>query len=271
MAKAWIIRLSAGYGFLPVAVEVDKYATDVSDELTKMMGNKPDSEDCWKAVELDAGYLLVFHNQQNPQIVDPDKAKMDTYNPMASGLANESVRGIAAIVRPDGEGNPCSLDDDEVGAAMPVLSSLFDRFCRVDPGPYDVAKLCFVEEIDPGRGFAYFSVGVVPHGFFIGWDRAPAVQYAEAPRSFENCRIVTVVYDCPQLVLPNDVKAWSGWSADAINEGRCHWLESRDGAVKLDRNTSISDFVKAVRDLGGIVYIQEKTEQKPDRKEGNAE
>ena len=266
MAKSWIIRLSAGYGFLPVASEIAAVAPElggnigIEDKMTEMMGNKPDASDCWRAIGLDADYLLVFHNQKRLQIENLEKAKINAFNPMASGLANERVMGVAVVVKAGEEGGPYALDDAEVEAVMPVLSRLFDKYCRVDPGPYGVANLCFVEEINPGRGFAYFSVGAVPPNFFIGWDRAPAVQYAEPPRTCNGCTIVTVVYDCPDLVLPDDVKSWSGWSAEAINEGKCHWLESRDGSVKLGRLTSIADFVKSVRDLGGIVYIEEKSE-----------
>ena len=267
MAKSWIIRLSAGYGFLPVASEIA--AVDpvlggnigVEDKMTEMMGNEPDASNCWKAITLDSDYLLVFHHPKHPKIKNLEKARLDCYNPMASGLANSRVMGIAVVVKAGEEGYPCALNDAEVEAVMPILSRLFDKYCRVDPGPYVAANLCFVEEIDPGRGFAYFSVGAVPPDFFIGWDLAPAVQYAEPPRTCNGCTIVTVVYDCPDLVLPDNVKSWSGWSAEAINEGKCHWLESRDGSVKLGHLTSIADFVKAVRDLGGIVYIEEKAEK----------
>lgn len=256
MAKRWVVKLPVGYGYLPVLTEVMPNEC-VTDEITRLMGNEPDSDSCWSSYELPSGYVLVVHNQANPQVRDGEKAKIQTLNPMATGLSGSEICGVAVICRLDGHGSPAPIGDDDANGVMPVLSGLFDKYCRVEPESYRAPRLCFVEEINPGRGFAYFSDGCIVHNDYVGWDLAPAFQYAEPPFTTNETRIVAVVYDCAALALPDDVRMWNGWSANAINSGKSHWLETRDRREKLGHDCTLEAFVKVVRDNGGVVYIQE--------------
>lgn len=204
------------------------------------------------------GMMLVFQHRDSLECVrSGDRDAHTTENAVASELAgfsrvsDDRIYGPAYIV--SGQDKMCGVGPKYVADHLTEsLLSLTEvapkRVNRMWSG-----ELAYVDELAPGKGFAYFMYGSENPGTFVGWDREPRQMYAEPP--FETLRIsVDVVgYIAPGLLLDDretSVVRMAGSTA--------RWLSSRDGGVSLGTWTTMDDFIETVSRMNDSKVFIEK-------------
>lgn len=129
--------------------------------------------------------------------------------------------------------------------------------------------LCYVR-----HGHAWFTTCPLGKQWGDDWNNAPYEHNAGQPydwrpymrdRGIEPYEITEVYFDGP-FEEPCEGKVNSQWSVEQINAGRVPWVAgSRWGSesvrgVRIMAGTSISEFRRIVREVGGRVFVEDTSE-----------
>ena len=112
-------------------------------------------------------------------------------------------------------------------------------------------KLCYVKE-----PWAWFTTNRNQTG--DDWDDAPYEFNAEPPRADEGHNVIKVAWGA-DLIEPREGLCNSPFSVDSINMGAVAWLRSpewADHSVIIPAWTTLKEFVRLVRLVGGNVYME---------------
>jgi len=119
-------------------------------------------------------------------------------------------------------------------------------------------KLCFVK-----YGWAYFTSIPVTDQWGDDWENSPYeynAGFPSAPRKgkHKDHKIVKVSFESDHID-PSFSEDDRSWSAEMINRGDVPWLRSPPWSeTKLQdvpAGTTLTDFIKIVKDSGGEVYL----------------
>lgn len=200
--------------------------------------------------------MLAFQHRDSLECVRAgDKSAHLVENAVASELAgfsrpsDDRVYGPAYVVAAGDRmsGIPQAAKARRLTEALSSIAVPARRNTRWSGG------LAYVEELAPGKGFAYFMYGSENPGAFVGWDREPRFMYAEPPFDTLRASVDVVGYIAPGLVVGDRETSVTGMSS-----GGKAWLSSRDGSVSFGADTTVDGFVEALRGIRGAKVFTEK-------------
>jgi len=125
--------------------------------------------------------------------------------------------------------------------------------------PRDQYQLCYVDGC-----FAYFTSADITKQWGDDWNDAPYEHNAEEPYEFDERwphdthkgDIIKLAFEA-ELMPPCYDYLNSPYSVQDINAGKVPWLRSSswsEGKIAIQAGTTIRDFFKLVKEVGGIVY-----------------
>lgn len=115
--------------------------------------------------------------------------------------------------------------------------------------------LCYV-----CKPWAYFTTNKLEQQWGDDWDDAPYEHNAGVPYADDGCKIIKLAYDA-ELETPAERAGFnSSYSVEEINSGAVAWLVSpswcSEDKVVIPAGTGISNFLKLVKQAGGVVYLK---------------
>lgn len=118
--------------------------------------------------------------------------------------------------------------------------------------------LCLVKDC-----WAYFTTQPLAAQRGSDWDDSPYELNASAPDepgAGETWQISRVAGDWDRLCLdpPTEVYAGRPWSVQEVNAGGIPWLRSAsysDHLIALWAGTPLSEFIRQIESIGGVVYL----------------
>lgn len=235
------------------AVSVMRFDTNAAlrhEVLHMLMTREPESAPLFN------GMFLVFQHRDSLECVRAGDDNVGLVeNTLASELAgfnnpgDDRIYDSAFIVSMTDNCTIGGISEEDANRLHKILSKVDTP---KDMNPLWGGKLAYVEELSPGKGFAYFVFGSENPSAFVGWDREPRAMYAEPPFDTPRVNVERVGYIAPGLVVTDS-------EASVLKMACCRkpWLVSREAGVEVPALCGIDEFKEAVRKSGGNVFTED--------------